>query len=285
MDKGELVLNFYKKLPFNIKANYKKEIQNINSYHPEIKNLALKHKNVIDIGCGPGHLINGINYQLNRFPYVMRGFNNISCKGIDFNPTALIYGLQYSNKHKLATEFVLKNVFNLNENDFNNKNNSIFIMSNGALHHTQNCLNAIETIIKKSSHFNKKISFLIGLYHLHGRKPFLDHFQKLKDSNKSENYLKKEFHSLRGNSGDELNDESWYQDQVNHPLESQHTISELYTIFSDYKFNLIDTSLDKFSQNKIKYLIENEKDQYELGLNALKNRKYFPGYFTCLFSK
>ena len=285
MTNGSKVLNFYKTLPFNIKKDLIKQNNNINFYHPHVKKLVLKHRNVIDIGCGPGHFINSINLQLNRFPFSIKGFRKINCKGIDFNPTAIIYGLKYSNKFKLSTEFILKSVFDISENDFNFKNNSIFIVANGSLHHTDNCLSAIEIVLKKACVFNRNISFLIGLYHYHGRKPFLEHFKNLKKQKKSEEYLKKEFHSLRGLSGDELNDESWYQDQVNHPLESQHTISEIYPLFKKYNFKLINSSLDKFSGSNIEKLIDNEEQQYHLGLQALKQKTYFPGYFTCLFSK
>ena len=285
MEEDSIVLNFYKKLPFNIKENFLRNNHNINFYHPDIYKIALKHRNVIDIGCGPGHLINNINLQLNKFPLKIGRIGKINCKGIDFNPTAILYALKYSNKYCLSTDFMVKSVFDLKEKDLFCKNKSLFVMSNGALHHTENCLSAIEIILKKASSSNKKISFLIGLYHLYGRKPFLDHFNNLKKEKKSEDFLRREFHSLRGLSTDKLNNESWFQDQVNHPLETQHTLGEIFPLFSKYKFELINTSLDKFSGSRIDEILKNEKNQYDLGINALKDRRYFPGYFTCLFSK
>tara|TARA_A100001234_G_C12606858_1_gene377573 strand:+ start:424 stop:1284 length:861 start_codon:yes stop_codon:yes gene_type:complete len=279
------VLSFYSELPFNIKESFNYVEQNINFYHPQLTQLCLKNKNIVDIGCGPGHLINAINYKLNNIPFYLKTLGNIKCKGIDFNPTAIIFGLQYSNKYKLGTDFCIKNVFDLQKDDFYPSKKTIMIMSNGALHHTKDCLKAIEVILKESIKSKEKVSFLIGLYHLHGRKPFLDHFRKLKLDNHKENFLKNEFHKLRGITKDKLNDESWFQDQVNHPLETQHTLSEIYPLFADYNFNLINTSLDKFNYGDISEIIEAEKHQFEIGSKALEEGRYFPGYFTCLFEK
>ena len=48
------------------------------------------------------------------------------------------------------------------------------IISLGALHHTNNCKEAIKYICK----FGETKSYLfLGLYHKYGRKPFLDHFE------------------------------------------------------------------------------------------------------------
>ncbi len=267
------VLSFYKNLPFNMKSNYEKLPFDINFYNPLTLEYALKHKNILEIGCGPGHYINALGFQ--------KKFN---CTGLDFNEKALEYAIKYSHYHKLDTKFILKDILKLNASDFTTNSKSIFIISNGVLHHTSNCIKALKIILANSIKSNRSVSFLIGLYHLYGRKPFIEHFDSLKKSGMNEELLRAEFNTLRASSGDEINDESWFQDQVNHPRESLHTIKEIAPVFFEFGFKLVNTSIDNFSSNKIDYLIDTEKKYEQQAKNALRNRAYFPGYFTCLFS-
>ena len=156
-------------------------------------------------------------------------------------------------------------------------------MSNGVLHHTKDCLESLKICINSSKSNNYKVYFLIGLYHLYGRKPFLDHFKRLKNQGASTQLLRNEFHSLRGRTLDKSNDESWFQDQVNHPRETQHTFKEIYPFFVEQGFKLISSSLDYFNGSDPNRLIDIEIDYLEKGIKALQEKRYFPGYFSCLF--
>jgi SAM-dependent methyltransferase len=281
---NDLVLDFYKKLPFNIRDNLEiYQHSSVNFYHPHTMKLANLFKNVYDIGCGPGHLINNINYERKSKFNLFNIFSKIKCTGIDFNKTAIDYAKQYALKHNLDTNFFVKDVFQLKPGDFITGNKKLFAMSNGALHHTVNCLNAIECCLKNITETNTEVYFLIGLYHLYGRKPFLDKFESLKEKGATESSLRNEFNILRGNTGDKSNDESWFQDQVNHPRETQHTLKEILPVFQDYQFKLVNSSLDKFNHSSPSELIENEKNYLNIGIKALEEKRYFPGYFTCLF--
>lgn len=54
-------------------------------------------------------------------------------------------------------------------------------------------------------------------------------------------------------------------------------------MFQDYQFKLVNSSLDKFNYGSPSELIENEKNYLNIGIKALEEKRYFPGYFTCLF--
>ena len=284
---NDIVLDFYSKLPFNIKDNFdiNKGI-NVNLYHPLTFEISEECGNVFDIGCGPGHLINALHMKSKQAKSkfsISNFFKKVNYTGIDFNPTAIEYAERYSSKHRLGTNFILKDIFDLNSDIFKTTNKKVFVMSNGVLHHTKDCLESLKICLKSSKSNNSKVYFLIGLYHLYGRKPFLDWFQKLKNQKESNDFLREEFHSLRGLSNDKRNDESWFQDQVNHPRETQHTFKEIYPLFTDHGFKLISSSLDSFKGSSPNRLMDIEIDYLEKGIKALKERRYFPGYFTCLF--
>jgi SAM-dependent methyltransferase len=278
----DIVLNFYKDLPFNIKSQPWSPQSKIlvNKYHPDTLKLALHSQNIIDIGCGPGHLINSLNYHCNnaQSSHSIRKF----C-GIDFNQTAITYGKIQAARYKLDTEFQVKDVFKLNEESFRlDKMEKVFLISIGALHHTKNCIEAIQIILNSISK-KKNISFLIGLYHLGGRKPFLTHFNNLKDSGASEEDLRREFARLRGISSDNLQDESWFQDQVNHPRETSHTLVEIFPFFEAAGFYLDSTSVDNFEKSSLEDLYKLELHMQDKAAQRLRQNSYYPGFFTCLF--
>ena len=276
---NDIVLDFYSKLPFNIKDSFEINTAiNVNLYHPLTFELCEECMNVVDIGCGPGHLINAMQMK-SKFSKKI-----VNYTGIDFNPTAIEYSKKYASKHELRTNFIVKDIFDLDSDIFKTTNKKVFVMTNGVLHHTKDFLQSLKICLKSSKSNNEKVYFLIGLYHSYGRKPFLDWFQELKNRNVSKDFLRKEFHSLRGLTNDKSNDESWFQDQVNHPRETQHTFKEIYPVFIDHGFKLISSSLDSFKGSPPNRLMDIEIDFLEKGIKQLKERRFFPGYFTCLFS-
>ena len=278
----DIVLNFYKDLPFNIKSQPWSPQSKIlvNKYHPDTLKLASQHQNIIDIGCGPGHLISSLNYHCNNAQSVPI---NRKFLGIDYNQTAITYGKIQAGIYKLDTEFQVKDIFQLKEENFRlDKNEKVFLISIGALHHTKNCIEAIQIILNLISK-NKKVSFLIGLYHLWGREPFLTHFKNLKDSGASEQDLRREFNRLRGVSSDNLQDESWFQDQVNHPRETSHTLAEIVPFFETAGFYLDSTSVNNFEKSTPEDLYKLELHMKDKAAQRLQQSSYYPGFFTCLF--
>ena len=180
------------------------------------------------------------------------------------------------DKLNLKTKFIVDDLFKIN---FDEKFD--LITSLGVLHHTNNCLKGIEKIIQLSPRY-----FLIGLYHKYGRKPFLDHFQSLKFKYKNlekidlENTLFEEYKKIDKRADqDETHKKSWFKDQVLHPHETQHTLSEILPIIKT-KYKVISTSLNKFRKIKnLDEILNEEEKWYDFGLNKLRNNVYFPGFF------
>ena len=219
------VLEFYKTLPFNIYSSKQEAVKSLKENDPLtmysplssiIKNE--KNFNVLDLGCGIGWFANLLSYN----------FNKISVTGVDYNQKAINFAEDIKDHLSLKTNFIVEDLFTIN---FDVKFD--LITSIGVLHHTDNCMKGIEKIIKLSPKY-----FLIGLYHKHGRKPFLDHFDnfklKFKNLNKNdlENALFKEYKKLDKRSSDEKHLRSWFQDQVLHPKETQHTLSEILPLIN-----------------------------------------------------
>jgi SAM-dependent methyltransferase len=244
--------------------------------------LVYKARLILDIGCGPGHFINSLNYHYQRDVYENQ---DKFFTGLDFNPTAINYAREVSGKNNLDTKFVIKNVFDMQSTDFQSMaGNNILVISIGALHHTVDCIEAITKILQAVSANNTKVTFLIGLYHLHGRAPFLSHFESLKEQGWPKDKLFSEFTELRGSTLDTLQDESWFEDQVLHPRESQHTLQEINPVFEQFGLYLHSTSINRFGRfKKPEDLFASEIQLKDIAEAKLSQRTYFSGFFTCLF--
>ena len=267
------VLEFYKELPFNIYSNTEAAIKNLKNndivkMYPPLSNIIKNNNNlnILDLGCGAGWFANSLSYK----------FNLANVTGVDFNPIAIDFAKKVKDKLNLKTKFIVEDLFKIN---FDEKFD--LITSLGVLHHTNNCLKGIEKIIQLSPRY-----FLIGLYHKYGRKPFLDHFQSLKFKYKNfekidlENTLFEEYKKIDKRADqDETHKKSWFKDQVLHPHETQHTLSEILPIIKT-KYKVISTSLNKFRQIKnLDEILDEEEKWYDFGLNKLRNNIYFPGFF------
>tara|TARA_B100000035_G_scaffold174422_1_gene148813 strand:- start:1184 stop:2014 length:831 start_codon:yes stop_codon:yes gene_type:complete len=272
--KKKKVLKFYKELPFNIYSSHSEMIKAIKTQNPLVAYPVLKKiikkfekPNILDIGSGCGWFLNSLNYHT----------KNINCTGIDFNQRAVDYSNDINKKLNAKNKFIKKDLFKIAF-----KKKFELITSIGVLHHTENLPKAINHITK----FLKKDSFFfLGLYHTYGRKPFLDYFKKMK--NKSENYrfLKyKELHKTYSNDDTHLY--SWFRDQVLHPHETQHSFKEISKLLIKLGYEIQLTSINKFQKiRNFQEIYELEKKYYNIGMQKLKNLKYFPGFFIILAKK
>ena len=80
---------------------------------------------------------------------------------------------------------------------------------------------------------------------------------------------------------------SWFRDQVLHPHETQHTPKEVVSWADECNLQLIETSINRFKPIKDVeelYIAEEDYEQLSRRRNFLE-KKYFPGFFTCLFRK
>ena len=253
------VLEFYRKLPFNIYSNKESSIKSLKEndpikIYPPLSKIIKNDENIniLDLGCGVGWFANLLSYN----------FNRINVTGVDFNSVAIDFANKIKDQLNLKTNFIVEDLFKV---EFSDKFD--LISSLGVLHHTNDCFKGIEKIIELSPRY-----FLIGLYHKYGRKPFLEHFDNLKlkfknlKKNDLENALFEEYKKLDKRSSDETHLRSWFKDQVLHPKETQHTLAEILPIIKT-KYKIISTSLNKFEQiHNLEQIVEEEEKWLNFGL-------------------
>ena len=261
------VLKFYEKLPFNIFGDLDEAEKQIKKFdpiniYPELKkNINFNKKlRVIDFGCGGGWFVNGLSYHHGK---------NIEVTGVDFNPTAINYAKKIKDKLSLNSNFILSDLFK-----YESENKFDLIVSLGALHHTNNCQEAIKKILFFG---NNNAYFFLGLYHKYGRQPFLDFFKSIKEESEEYKFKKyKELHSIK----DDKKLYSWFRDQVLHPHETQHTFEEISNLFEQTSYKILSTSINNFEKiTDINLLINKEKELFDYAKEKLKKKEYFPGFF------
>ena len=267
------VLKFYKELPFNISGDIFEHQKNIKSgvslnNHPVLTKILTKRMKVLEVGCGVGWLSAQI---ADRF--------QAKVTSIDFNQVAIDTAQKAADSLGLNVKYEVADLFN-----FEPKEKFDICVSLGVLHHTNNCIAAVQRCV---ADFVKPGGyFYVGLYHLYGRRPFLQHFQKLAESGASENELLKEYARLSNTNLDETHLYSWFRDQVLHPHETQHTLKEITEVCTNSGAKLVSTSINQFKEFKS----ESELFDRELAYEAVSHQrisegKYFPGFFTALYHK
>lgn len=279
---NEKVLKFYGELPFNFYESIKGQSieiknseKNLKIYGPLIK--AIKESDsIIDVGCGPGYLTNMISYS----------FSKKNVLGLDFNPVAIERAAEVSKYLKLNSDFIEYDIFK-----FNPKEKFDLAISIGVLHHTNDCLEGIKSIIQNIIKNTGRI--YIGLYNKIGRKPFLDYFDKLKKEGKNENEMFLKYSELHHNLKDKTHLKSWFRDQVLHPLETQHTLKEVIDFLNTLNFKITYTSINKYkkinydkingyNKKQLEDLFLDEKEMENKAKKALIEKRYYPGFFTFL---
>jgi hypothetical protein len=127
----------------------------------------------------------------------------------------------------------------------------------------------------------------LGLYHKYGRAPFLEYFNNLKAQNDSPltKTLLERFAELAPKINDRKHLISWFEDQVNHPVESQHTLEEIMHCLEG-KFILRSTSINYFAKiTSLEALFDLEKKQNKVGLQHLLRDNFYPGFFNVWLQK
>jgi 2-polyprenyl-3-methyl-5-hydroxy-6-metoxy-1,4-benzoquinol methylase len=267
----ERVLNFYKELPFNyyssaVDTAVELSRDNRLEAYPALDRFLRGHPGarVIDVGCGAGWFTNSCAH-----------YYGATAVGLDLNPVVLkqARGVARLMAGCEALRFHEASLFEFRPDAPFDVVNSL-----GVLHHTPDCHAAIAQVIQwiaPGGHLH------LGLYHEYGRRPFLDHFAKLRER-ASEQELYDEFARLNPNITDATHMRSWFRDQVLHPHETQHTYEEIHALLESQGCVVESTSINRFGPlPPLERAIELERGLRQVSLDSLyKQGRYYPGFFV-----
>lgn len=270
-DTTNRVLAFYKELPFNYYSNsidtaVELQRQNRIREYPCLDRFLSRGKNlrVLDVGCGAGWFVNSCAHF----------YRHATC-GLDINPVALRQARSVARllPEGEKVELVQSDLFSFKPGRPFDVVNSL-----GVLHHTPDCHAAIRQALK----WVAEGGYLhLGLYHLYGRRPFLDHFARMRNGEGSVDKLYAEFERLNPEITDRTHLLSWFRDQVLHPHETQHTYEEIQALLTAEGFEVEATSVNRFGRlPPLAELIETEKSFADASEKALREGRYYPGFFV-----
>lgn len=264
------VLGFYQELPFNYYSNAADtaiELMRANRLkeYPVLDAELTRRENcsVLDVGCGAGWFVLSCAHHYGH-----------RTTGVDINQVAL---RQARNVARFmpsgGARFVEANLFELEPGERFDIVNSL-----GVLHHTSDCPAAVK---RAAAWVAPGGWFHLGLYHLYGRRPFLEHFKSMQERGSTDATLYQEFARLTPDITDETHRQSWFRDQVLHPHETQHTLAEAKRWLSEVGFEIVATSLNGFRPLvSLDAVIEQEQHQESLARTALAAGRYFPGFYV-----
>ena len=270
---GSAVRDFYDAMPFNYYASAAAaaatlRVNPLSAAYPDLHELLSSGnvRSVLDFGCGAGWFANTVARHY-----------GIQATGVEFAAKAIARARSVSRRLKttVLTSFVVADLF-----DFGGQSADL-VSCIGVLHHTRCAREGLERIRRFVS--SRKYLYL-GLYHRHGRKPFLDLFQDLV-AREGEDAAFREYVALDASrGGDETHRRSWFRDQVLHPHESSHTLAEVAAWLDAAGFAIERTSINRFQPfDHLDALFEAEKGYEELSRRAnVVERRYFRGFFTVL---
>lgn len=269
MSVSDRVLAFYRDLPFNQRDSVDSAVANVKAHdpvrtYPPLKKLVARQA-VLEIGSGVGWFSNGLAYH-----------HRSQCLGIDLNPVAVQRAQEVATELKVSTQFEVANLF-----EFVPPRRFPLVVSLGVLHHTADCHGAISRICHEFLEEDGRL--MLGLYHSHGRRPFLEYFRQLQRQGASEDALLAEYGRLHQISGDVTHLRSWFRDQVLHPHETQHTYLEIRALLESLGLHIVSTSINKFQQITSHRDIETEEVSCsEISKQAIRDGRYYPGFFVVM---
>lgn len=268
------VLDFYRTLAFNRHASVEQQARDIEAHdpvaaYPILGRFVAPGVRVLEVGSGTGWLSNSIARR-----YRAR------VTGVDLNPDAVDFARRVAKQLALATEFVNADLFR-----YEPAQRFPAIVSLGVLHHTHDCAAAVRRVcadlLAPGGHA------LIGLYHRFGRRPFLEHFQRLQQQGMDEAELLRRYRRLHTQIEDDTHALSWFRDQVLHPHETQHTLDEMREPVAAAGCEVIATSLNDFAplEDGLAEVCRREPELEAIGRERLRQGRYYPGFFLFLVYK
>ncbi|MCC7048500.1 MAG: class I SAM-dependent methyltransferase [Alphaproteobacteria bacterium] len=272
-DRSAAVLDFYRALPFNYRESARDHARQIRSTnqilrYPCLTPLLHRGTRLLDVGCGAGWFALTAAYH-----------HGCEVTGIDFNEVVIARARDVAAQLGAAARFERADLFT-----FEGPAPYDLVTSLGVLHHTMDCQGAIARLCRVLTKPGGHV--FVGLYHRHGRRPFLEHFRRMKDAGANEAAMLKEYGRLHATLGDKTHLESWFRDQVLHPHETQHTLREIVPTLEAAGMTLVSTSINGFAPfSDPAVLFEAEDCLAEVGAERLARGQYYPGFFVFLARK
>lgn len=267
------VLEFYKTLPFNYhgsaieQARMVRQRNMVSEYGP-LAALLRPGMRVLEVGCGVGW-----------FSTSMAVHHGCDVTAIDFNPVAVERAGEIAAAANASVKVEVADLFLYEPAEpFD------VVVSLGVLHHTNDCLGAVrrvcEQFVRPGGHV------FIGLYHLHGRRPFLQHFADMQANGASEEEMLARYRELHPELVDDTLAMSWFRDQALHPHETQHTVAEVKRVYEAAGVELLGASVNDFGDVPADTDLDQiEKALETKGIQSLNENRYYPGFFLCLGRK
>ena len=269
---GEAVQDFYRDMPFNYYADPGQAADNLAdnpiAAYPDLDALLEEDavRSVLELGCGAGWAANAMALHYQK-----------QVTAVDFTAKALHRAREVAARVGTGDRiaFVESDLF-----QFDTSQRFDLVASIGVLHHTSDCRAAFD----HAARFVAPGGFLfVGLYHLYGRRPFLQLMRELRDQ-EGETAAFNRFRSIAKAQEDETHLWSWFRDQVLHPHETQHTLEEVLGWLDALGFELQSTNLNGYEEVADRaFLLQQEKTFEALSLRRNREQgRYFPGFFTVL---
>ena len=272
-DVARAVRTFYEEMPFNLFASADADAAGLRrnvlpGAFPDLHEVLSSGevRSVLDAGCGAGWLANTIALHY-----------GIPVVGVDFTERAVGRAREVADAlgtSRLA-RFRVADLFSVEDEEAD------LVTSMGVLHHTHDARGAFLRIQRLAG---PRGFVHLGLYHRHGRQPFLDLLRGVL-ATEGEDAAFRRYRELDGaRRGDETLLRSWFRDQVLHPHESLHTLREVDGWLREAGFELRSTSINAFEPfRRVDDLFELEPSLAEMSrrANCVEGRAY-PGFFTVL---
>jgi ubiquinone/menaquinone biosynthesis C-methylase UbiE len=273
---------FYEELPFNAsspaQAARRVAAADQVAAYPDLVAVLDRSPNVrvLDIGCGAGW-----------FALSLAVHRGSSVTGIDICDAALELARATGRELGVAerARFVHGDLFDLPGRGARYD----VVVALGVLHHTHDtsaALRATAAAVARGGHL------YIGLYHAHGRPPFLRLFERWRELAASGRLTAEEadaaferYRSLNPDVDDQTLLRSWFRDQVLHPHERLHTLGEVDAVLGPLGFVLRSTSLTGFAPlRSVAEAVALEPRQAEISRRRnVEQGRFFPGFFTALY--
>lgn len=263
---------FYRDMPFNYHATAADAARVLGSNpvkaYPDLDLLLEEDAvaTVLELGCGAGWAANAMALHYGK-----------RVVAVDFTEPALARAAEVAAIVGTTdrVRFVCSDLFS-----FDTVARFDLVVSIGALHHTKDCRAAF---VHAASFVRPGGHVFVGLYHLHGRRPFLDLFHDILATSGEAAALAK-FRAMVPEQTDETHVLSWFRDQVLHPHETQHSLCEVLDWLDACDLRLVSTSVNGYDPAIDRKALA----AAEQGLEAVSKQRnlaegrYFPGFFTLL---